>query len=127
MQEGKRHIVWDVLVQRFTFEDLGRRSHWSLKSSLDQCVLCCTNDSRIVIQNNFHRHVSEQGTHAAFVEKRVHEYWVLHAGNDLSRDIAADEDAAGCHEVQRTVTCLRSIDTDENVQRLIANCGVVLK
>src|SRR4030088_2950211 len=97
------------------------------KRFLDKRVSGCPNDSAVIVEHNLYRHVLEQGLHAAFVQEGLHEYRALHPGNDFCSDAAADENAAGGHEIQGAVSRLGPEYSDENRKSLIADRGLALQ
>src|SRR5207249_2488071 len=57
----------------------------------------------------------------------IHEYGIFHSRDDFCCDAATDEYAAVGHKIQCAISRLRSIDADENIQSLIANCRLLFK
>src|SRR2546430_15903328 len=91
------------------------------KRFLDERVAGSADDSGIVIQYDLHWHFFKQGLHAAFVQKGLHEDWILHLRHNLGSNAAANENASCGHEMQSAISGLRSVNTDENRQRPIAD------
>ena len=94
---------------------------------LDKRVSRSPDYSAVIVEHNLDWHVPEQRFHAAFMQEGLHEYRALHPGNDFCSDAAADENAAGGHEIQGAVSRLGPEYTDENRQSLIADRSLALQ
>src|SRR5947209_2664675 len=98
---------------RMRFEGLAGRSVRRPKCFLHKRESSRANQAAVVVEDNLHRHVFEQGPHPALVEERFHEYRLLHLSHVLGGDAATEEDAAGCHVVEGAVAGLGAEDADE--------------
>src|SRR5690348_8672317 len=105
--EPKATIGFDVLA-------LCSRTIRGAERLLNERIASASDNPRIIVQNDFDRHFSEQWLHPALVEERLHENRIPHLWHDFGRDAPAKENAPCGHEMQSTVSGLRSINTDEN-------------
>src|ERR1700704_6454294 len=109
--------------------DLGRKhsvflvcsaARWS-KRFLDKRVPGRTDYAAVIVEHNLDWHVLEQRLHTPFTQERLDKYRLFHLGNDFCSDTAADENAAGGHEIQGAVSSFCTKHADENRQSLIAD------
>ncbi len=80
--------------------------------------------SGVGVENNLHRHRLEHRFKRGLGAKCAKERTGRERGQDLRRDAAADEHAAGRHRAQRQIASFRAVGLDEQAQRLDAPWAV---